>query len=459
MATASSASAVDRRPSATSVSTIRPGLRHSKQSLPGSPHTPQQQRQVLSPYTPASSPGSSFRHEEDTVILEFGSRWLRAGFEGDSAPMCVLGFSPQESTRVGDHRAWLKCNCQQNITQHKIANDSNTWSRNYELWNMDIRDLDIGLVEDKIERAIREVYHKYLLTDAGSSRLVLVLPSIVPHPLLSSLLTTIFNRWRYPSVTLLPTATMAAVAAGIRSALVVDIGWAETTVTGLYEYREIQSRRSTRAMKLLLQQMGKLLTRLIMQDDGSKDERDQEDGGISVSFESCEEIATRLAWCKHRREAGRLLSRPINVENSILIAKGSKYVEDKGVDSSDVDVSLPLPFKTGSAYRNVPFSKFSGPAEEAFFAGGVAPRDLDDEEMPLGVLVYNTLLALPADVRGACMSRVVFIGGGSNIPGIRQRILDEVTSLIEKFKWSSVRGRAIDERTMQLRSEERRVGK
>src|SRR5436190_6859706 len=127
MATASSASAVDRRPSATSVSTIRPGLRHSKQSLPGSPHTPQQQRQVLSPYTPTSSPGSSFRHEEDTVILEFGSRWLRAGFEGDSAPMCVLGFGPRESRRVGDYRGWLKSNCQENIRQDKVTKDLNTW--------------------------------------------------------------------------------------------------------------------------------------------------------------------------------------------------------------------------------------------------------------------------------------------------------------------------------------------
>jgi actin-related protein len=48
------------------------------------------------------------------------------------------------------------------------------------------------------------------------------------------------------------------------------------------------------------------------------------------------------------------------------------------------------------------------------------------------------------------MSRIVFIGGGSNIPGVRQRILVEVNSLIQKFKWSLVRGRAIDEQTLQL---------
>src|SRR5215471_18176709 len=98
MATVPAPSSLDRKLPTASPSTIRPNLRHTKPPLGGSPHTPLQQRAVLSPYS--SSPGSSFRQEEDAVILELGSRWLRAGFEGDSAPICVVGFGPEERRRV-----------------------------------------------------------------------------------------------------------------------------------------------------------------------------------------------------------------------------------------------------------------------------------------------------------------------------------------------------------------------
>ena len=89
---------------------------------------------------------------------------------------------------------------------------------------MDLEHFHIGLMDDKFEQAVQEAYNKFLLTDAGSARLFLVLPSVLPHPILSSLLTTFFNPWNYPSITLLPAPAVAAVAAGLRSALIVDIG-------------------------------------------------------------------------------------------------------------------------------------------------------------------------------------------------------------------------------------------
>ncbi|KAJ5422627.1 hypothetical protein N7491_011072 [Penicillium cf. griseofulvum] len=384
------------------------GLRNSQTARPVSPHTPQQRSGNLS-FTGSTSPSSSFRSEDDAIIFEIGARWLRAGFEGNSTPMCVVGFGPEDSRRAGDYRGWIQGSTGAARLPESV--DVEDWTRAYELWRLDSREVDLGLVEDKIERAFRETYNQFLLTDAGTSRLVLVLPSLMPHPLLSSLLSTLFSRWRFPSVTLLSSATMSATAAGLRSALVVDIGWAETTATSIYEYREMATKRTTRSMKHLMQEMGLLLTGLAS--DGNPDTETA--NKISVGFAYCEEVVSRFAWCKPQTE------------------------KDTSSDEPDRKLSIPSPANPEEEYMDVPFSRLAEPVEKVLFAPGVAEHELDDEEKSLPLLVYNTLLSLFPDARGTCMSRIVFVGGGSRIPGLRQRVLKEVSLLIDRHGWSPIR--------------------
>ncbi|OJI99922.1 hypothetical protein ASPVEDRAFT_533500 [Aspergillus versicolor CBS 583.65] len=401
-------------------------LRHS-QSSKSPPRTPQHQLRSNNNSFASTSSGSTYRVEEDAIIFELGARWLRAGFEGESEPKCVVGFGPEESRRAGDYRQWLKGTPIADDTLPMPPAKPEDWTRPYELWKMDLRDVDMGLVEDKIERTFREAYNKYLLTDAGSARLVLVLPSVISHPLLSSVLTTLFNRWKIPSISLLTSAAMAATAAGLRSALVVDIGWAETVVSGIYEYREVATKRSTRAMRSLLQETGQMFSRLLGGDSKSGDT-------ISVDFEFCEEVASRFMWCEPSgpREEGQ-------------------SPDDSLADILNKTVSIPSPSNPGSFDVELPFSKLTEPVERVLFAKGEADYDLDDEEKSIPLVVYNTLLSLPPDVRGICMSRIVFVGGGSNIAGVRRRILDEVTHLVKLYGWSPVRGRVVDKQIQELR--------
>jgi actin-related protein len=307
---------------------------------------------------------------------------------------------------------------------------------------MDLRDVDLGLIEDRIERVFRETYNKYLLTDAGTSRLVLVIPSIMPHPLLSSVLSTLFSRWRFPSITLLPSPAMAAIAAGVRSALVVDLGWAETIVTGLYEYREIAAKRSTRAMKSLLQETGRMLTRLAS--DANRESEAVDD--ITVSFEYCEEVVSRFAWCKPR--VGDKAASPSESHNT------QSPTENVPDSRGNKIVSIPSPSNPNSTYIDIPFSELAEPVEKILFAKESVERDLDDEEKSIPLLVYNTLLCLPPDARGICMSRIIFVGGGANIPGVRRRVLDEVAAMVNMYGWSPVRGEApqkVEEKLLALR--------
>ena len=118
--------------------------------VPASPHTPL--RTISSTF---GSP-SSLRAEEDVVILEFGSRYLRAGFAGDAVPKAVIDFGPEEQRRAGDYSRWEVGYDK----AQKGRREEKSWGETYELWRPDLRGLDLGLVGDKIDRAIREAFTK-----------------------------------------------------------------------------------------------------------------------------------------------------------------------------------------------------------------------------------------------------------------------------------------------------------
>jgi hypothetical protein len=123
-------------------------IRSPSSAVPGaptSPHTPL--RNIASTF---GSP-SSLRAEEDTVILELGSRYLRAGFAGDAVPKALIDFGPEEQKRAGDYSRW-------EVGYVRERRDEKSWGESYELWRPDLRGLDLGLVGDKIDRAIRDAF-------------------------------------------------------------------------------------------------------------------------------------------------------------------------------------------------------------------------------------------------------------------------------------------------------------
>ena len=408
-------------------SAIRPSIAAIQQHAPGtptSPHTPQ--RTFSSNF---SSPAASYRAEEDSLVFEFGSRCLRAGFAGESAPRCTLEFGLEASRRIGDYRQWSP----EYETRKRKKRRSEDWGKNYELWQMDIRNVDLGLVEDKIERAVREVYSRYLLLDSKSRKLLLIVPSLMPRALLSTIISTLFNNFQMSSITILPGPSMAMAGAGVRSGLVVDIGWHETIITGIYEYREVLQRRTSRAMRLLTLEMAKLLEQKL------QDHPIQGQKQAVVHLNYAEEVATRLAWCQSFHDVG--FQAGLDLENGVKAMR---------VHESDPPISLPLPIPTFPAIT-LPFSTFSQPVSDTFLCPHSSFHDLDDEEQPLPMLIYSTLLSLPPDVRSLCMSRIIITGGGARIPGLKSRLLDEVSALIDAKGWDPVTGKAADERRRRLK--------
>ncbi|KAI4186374.1 MAG: hypothetical protein L6R41_003530 [Letrouitia leprolyta] len=423
---ATTASYFDRKPAATS----RPGLSHL-QGDPASPHTPQ--RTFSSAF---SSPALSYRAEEEVVVVELGARHLSAGIVGESHPRCRLSFGPESSRRVGDYRQYFP----EYQDRPRKRKRKYRWGEDHESWRMDLRDIDLGLVEDKIERAVREAYTKYLLLDSKNKRLVLILPSLMPHRLLSSILSTIFSNFQMPSITLFSSPVLSVAAAGCRAGLVVDIGWDETVVTGVYEHREVQTQWTSRAMKNVTQRMAILLQELAQPDGPSKQRRDssqiQEVAKLdqpspdSRYFDFSEEVTSRMAWCPIARQD---LSQSEQEANDAQLSEAHTQIEDQ------TTISIPSPLPPYETLQ-IPFAKLAEPVEHGLLAKGSNIHNLDDHEQPLPQLIYKSLLSLPPDIRSQCMARIVITGGGSNIAGLKTRLLNEVKAIVETRGWDPVHG-------------------
>ena len=136
-----------------SLSNIRTaGTQSPSQAGPSSPHTP------LRTGSSAFGSPSSLRAEEDTIIVEFGSRKLRVGFAGDALPKTTVEFGPEQQRRVGDFRIWHPSY----QDDWKKRETGINWGADHELWKLDVRGLDLGLVADKIERGLRDAFTKYV---------------------------------------------------------------------------------------------------------------------------------------------------------------------------------------------------------------------------------------------------------------------------------------------------------
>ena len=156
-------------PAHRSISNIRP----QPTAIPGSPHTPL--RATPSAYV---SP-SALRAEEDCIILELGSRYLRAGFAGDSLPKAVVEFGTEEQRRPGDYRKWL--GDYEGDWKKRIR--GNGWGQDNELWELDLRGVDLGLVGDKIERSVRMAFTKSVHMEGLPSSTKLIMIQIPSHRL------------------------------------------------------------------------------------------------------------------------------------------------------------------------------------------------------------------------------------------------------------------------------------
>lgn len=237
-------------------------------------------------------------------------------------------------------------------------------------------------------------------------------------------------------MSLLSSPVTTIVGAGVRSGLVIDLGWQETVVTSVYEYREVRSTRSIRGGRSLLNELDKTLC-AILGAEVSEDEKEER----KISFEECEEVLCRFAWCRSSawKSSQRQSAQLETVEEQDEEADAGHQAHPTG------DVTIPFASTTPPSQVKVPFEKLADACDTTFFSPGTPAADFDDHELPVHVLAYQHLLQLPVDVRATCMSRIVFTGGCANILGLKERIFDETSSIADRRGWEPVTGKAVEQ--------------
>jgi len=137
-------------------------------------------------------------------------------------------------------------------------------------------------------------------------------------------------------------------------------------------------------------------------------------------------------------DVGSSSSRCAAVVDGRLLDSTLAYADGFGVDA----VAAKLPYETlerarsavaslcfvrrrGAQVRPGPDVAFEG-ASVSFQARGDSSEVLFDDREGLAALVHGVLRAAPIDARAALTKRVLVVGGGSLIPGLDARLLDEL---------------------------------
>lgn len=302
-----------------------------------------------------------------------------------------FGYHLGDGRRVGDFREFSQ-KPDKKLPRDK---DDERWSEPHELYGANVKDLDLALMSDRLERAVRQIHTEHLqLVSSRTLKAALIVPSLTPTPILEVVLRVLFQHYAQPpTITLLTTPVLSCLSAGLRSALVIEVGWEETVVTAVGEHKIVAERRTVKGAKLLAKSMASLL-----QTSG---------GGEDFDLPFTENVIRRMAWCRPRKI-------------------GDEH------EPEDATINIPAPNDASPDFF-IPFLQLAQPSEKTFFQ-----PPTDDHDLPLPELMFNTLLTLPVDLRALCMSRIVLTGPHSNIPGLKTRLLAELSQLVEKRGWDIV---------------------
>ena len=271
---------------------------------------------------------------------------------------------------------------------------------------------------------MRVAYNKYLLLDSKTRRIVLLVKTEMDVGVLSKVVKSLFVHFQMPAVMLLQEPVMAVVGAGVRSGVVLDVGWNEAVINVVYEMRVVgtgtRSRRGVRTYRDIWRKF--LQEEYSSSSSGGGDDDDDGNEDNEIEDWEVEEILTRTGWCQP-------------------FSRSTSYHKD------ETTITIPLTTPTPPSTLTLPFNKLATPAEKTFFAttttDSPTPEYPDDDDYALPELVYRALRDCPIDVRAAVMQRIIITGGGSYVPGLKKRVIDEVRVLVKCRGWERVGKRVI----------------
>lgn len=273
------------------------------------------------------------------VVFDIGNRFIRAGFAGDVTPRCkipaewawdkVKKDSPSFFSSTNNTQQQKKddaCSEQDTTLEglkseeqlpflKKLQEDCTYW-----LWNIGTISIDSSFVanaqpgnnysqpanhsDDEInwdtqwyktrhskrlecvlEVIIRHMFNHELLVDSKSQRVVVLENPKWPVAIKEIITKVFLRKLRCTSITFYPAPVLEMVAAGIRSGVVIDIGWEETTISPIYDLRLLSNKvystnRGAKQLhnevKKVIMEHGKIIKQDIIENTSTKESKDSQ---------------------------------------------------------------------------------------------------------------------------------------------------------------------------------------
>ncbi|KAK9452192.1 actin-domain-containing protein [Limtongia smithiae] len=334
----------------------------SPQLAPASSPSPSLTSPPRTRFLPASTAHPQTR--EPPIILDIGARGIRAGIAGASAPTCHVPLIPDARGRIPESR--------------------------HAMWDLDLRGTRDSDLHNVLLVLLREVYDNRLLLDGKTRKVVVLENPLMSVVIKQAIAFVLFNYFQAISVTFMLSPVCTTIASGSRTALVIDIGWHETTITPIFEFKPMRPsiRSTTRAARHLHFLVSAALTSATSE---------------MPSFHTVEDFLIRACYCSRSSSSARPSSASPQQAFAVTIAGVTHYVPSLATRHD--------------------------PVLQCFVTRAADGVD-DSESLPVPDLVIEVLAGLQIDTRAKLLSRIVFTGACANIPGLKLRIIDEIKAAL-----------------------------
>ncbi|QSL65300.1 hypothetical protein MERGE_002609 [Pneumocystis wakefieldiae] len=321
---------------------------------------------------------------EPHIVLDIGSHYLKAGFSGESFPRCTIEY---------DEKSFLgyRCSLAENITRFPVNFE-------YLLWD----EPNLELIGDRLEIYLREVF-KWLNIGSKFRKVSIVEYILLPIRFKVIIAKTLFTYFQVPSITFLSSHVLVLVSLGLKSGVVIDIGSKEISVLPIYDLRPMTSFiiTSSLASNFCFSRLKYLLTHY------------STPRLTSLTFYDVQDFLQRAVFSLP-------LSPLTSSKSTIILPEDLENVYKPNVECSDV-IWVP-PSQKGLEVTVPGWVRVC--ITEALFEASDKYADTDEISIPQ--MIKKCLSYLPIDIRSVVSTSLVISGGFSLIPGLQNRINNEI---------------------------------
>lgn len=420
---------------------------------------------------------------DNIVVLEIGNRRVKAGFAGDAAPRCIVpaefgwqrvartpslyfGGGPRSSESsskeeteesiyhnlwnlrdMADHEETLAASSTESTSSASTENLKDPWYKSRPLKRF----------ETVLEVILVHIFSMELLVDPRQQRVAIVENPMWPSTLRESIAKVCLKHLHVGSIVFLESPVLDLIAAGLRSGIVVDVGWEETTVYAVYDLRVLlmNTKTSTRGSKMLHKAVGQVLEKLV------QEQYPHVAGKLRIPFSAVEAVVTKALYTTGELGGTRMRSSiPMMVIPSMPGSTptpdsprsntfGSNEPSSHQLDITDLvrkldstaSQSTPLSPTTPRFLLEIPNQRLQTCVTRTFLHQTSSTAtdntddddDDDDDELDLPRMISQVILSLSMDIRGASQSTIIFVGSAATgTPGLPSKVLQETRARLRK---------------------------